>query len=87
MTMHPDDVATAARRLAAKMIADQSVPMMLSIVGLTGDPSAPKLTSGSALVLVARGDAIRRVQKWVDEATGGPAMVEVEHPKRAGRSE
>lgn len=85
MTMSPDDVATAARRLAAKMLADQAVPMMISIVGLTGDPSEPVLTDASALVLVARGDGIGRVQKWVDEATGGPAMVEVEHPKRAGR--
>lgn len=54
--MSPDDVGAAARRLAAKMVADQQVPVMLSFVGgLSGELTAEKLAEAEALVVVARG--------------------------------
>ena len=58
--MDPDDVAAAARRLSAKMVADQAVDLMVSFVGLVGDPAAPTPTEDTTLVLVARGREDRK---------------------------
>jgi hypothetical protein len=46
----PDEVAEAARRLAAKMVADQAAPLMFSITGISNEG---ELQDHSALVIVA----------------------------------
>jgi hypothetical protein len=73
----PDDVAGAARRLAAKMVADQAVDIMYSFVGLSheGQPTARELTElaltdpESALVIVAKGKAKLRILRWLCEVS------------------
>lgn len=71
----PDEVGAAARRLAAKMIADQAVPVMCSLVAIGPDPSDPQITDKTAVVVVARGPkAIMAVLDFV----GKPRSMEIE---------
>lgn len=78
--MNPDEVARAARRISAKMVADQAIDIMLSVVGMAGDPEDPEPTERSAVVLVARDRAAARVLEWIDnqQKGAGPASIEVE---------
>lgn len=85
-TLDPDDVANAARHIAAKMVADQAVPLMLTLVNCSGDPD--NITAEdilrfrdddrAAVVLVARGRGKRKLLDWLAAVTG-PPIVEVEH--------
>lgn len=76
--MRPKQVGAAARRIAAKMVADQAVPLMMSMVGCSGDPSDPEIGDDFAVVIVARGEGARRVLEWIRKTTGRPASVEIE---------
>lgn len=77
MTLDPDDVARAARRISAKMVADQKVNMMLSMVGMTGDPKELNRTEGFAVVVVAKGSAADDLLAWAN-GDRPPVSVEVE---------
>ncbi len=76
--LNPDSVARAARRLAAKMVADQAEESMASFLGLHGDPSTAlsrALESGEAvMVIVARGRHVAHYLSCVD----GVSSAEVE---------
>ncbi len=75
----PDDVARAARRITAKMVADQGVPVMLSIVGLrSGADGADGVepTDGYGVVLVARGEAADRILDLIRRNSSGEPLVE-----------
>ena len=64
--INPDRVARAARRLAAKMVADQATDLMVSVVGLTGDLDDLEPTEQTATVIVARGAHAARINDWID---------------------
>lgn len=76
----PDEIARAARRISAKMVADQWVDLMLSVVGMTGDPEDPEPTESAAVVVVARGLAAAKVLDWINnqQKGHGPTSVEIE---------
>lgn len=81
---HPDKVAACARRLAAKLIADQAAKIMVSVVSVSSvsdsvaeDMAAEVAGDDCTIVLVAEGWAARRVLKWLDEQ-GPPRSLEVE---------
>lgn len=78
--INPNEIATAARRLGAKMVADQATDIMLSMVGMTGDPEEPEPTERFAVVVVARGRDAVRVLNWIDsqQKGQGPASVGIE---------
>lgn len=81
-TIDPDQCATAARRLAAKMVADQAVPLMVSYVGMTGDvdEDVRRIADGETPILIlARGKGAVRVLGWLEDTCGPkPVSIEVE---------
>lgn len=82
--MDPRQVAHAARRLAAKMVADQAVPLMISFVGLEGDAGdAEQVQEQLArddvpVIVLARGYGKERLLAWLKTATKPPSSIEVE---------
>lgn len=79
----PDRCGEAARRLAAKMVADQAVDIMLSVVGvrLNAAEDVKRLDAGeAALVVVATRGAAHRVLAWL-RAQCRVASAEVERPE------
>jgi len=63
------------------MVADQATNLMMSFVGLQGDPKDCDLDAADVtLVIVARGGAKRRIMDWIASASEGTPMVEVERP-------
>jgi hypothetical protein len=79
---HPDEIAACARRLAAKMIADQRVNCMLTIVGVnnvTGDVATDLRSEMDSddftVVVVAKRGAAMQLMGWLDD-NGPPRSVE-----------
>lgn len=78
----PEQVAGAARRLGAKLVADQGEDLMMSFIGQSGsiedfDLNAPN----AAIVVVARGAAMVRLSGWLLKTP--PKSMEMEAPQRA----
>lgn len=65
--LNPAECAAAARRIAAKLVADQANDIILSMVGMKRDPCDEESVLQSidnpnaAIVIVARGDAMLRL--------------------------
>ena len=76
--MKPNSVAKAARRLAAKMIADQAAEIMASLTDINGETG---VTDDTVLVVVAKGRALGRLWKWLQDSSK-EMMVEVERVDR-----
>ena len=77
--INPDEVAAAARHISAKMVADQAIPLMVSLVGMRGDPEDPEPTERAAVIVVARGAGATRILDWLDKSCDGKtSSVEVE---------
>lgn len=72
--LEPDRCGEAARRLAAKMVADQAVDVMVSIVGQSGALDLDAPTAG--VVIVARGAAAHGLLALLTKRP--PASIEVE---------
>lgn len=74
--MNPDEIAAAARRLAAKMVADQAAELMLSFVGLQGEPTKEKMAQ-CPVVIVAAGKAKDFLLAKIQQQSTGQ-IVEIE---------
>lgn len=81
MSLDPEQCAIAARRLAAKMVADQAVPLMVSYIGMVGDPAEASVVDALddedvAMVLVARGQAKWKIAELIYQKP--PQSIEAE---------
>lgn len=74
----PDVAANTARRLAAKMVADQAEECIASLVGQFEGETLSVTGDGHGLVLVARGRAAERVLEFLLE--GGISSAEKVYP-------
>lgn len=78
--MNPDRIARAARRIAAKMLADQAVELSMSFCGLEGGPDEVQqlLRDGNCqLVIVAHGKTMTRLLGVLARAGMAVAFCEV----------
>jgi microcompartment protein CcmK/EutM len=84
-------VARCARRIAAKMLADQATKTMLSIVAIENTGAGPHEdfdrdfdSEDLTIVLVSRGSDARRVLAWLESQTKKPRPFDVEVERDRG---
>jgi hypothetical protein len=75
--MNPDDVGRAARRIAAKMVADEAADIMVAITGL--DTEGP-VTDETAMVVVCRRRAADKLFAYIKGESKSMTTEVIEHP-------